>query len=491
MAPTLSSTKPEVIEGGMTYFVALILMSICCTSVRSLTTLAIFYVSYYTHKNNQEIPAGQSFFMEPIYSFLSLLTVPLSGYLQQKIGLRFTFLISFILIYIAVLLYLAIDSLFIFFIGIGLFGASVGLTSVGVKVACFFFPGKEGLISGIERTFSMSMIYIWYFAGDFIINNIRDKPDKKGIYEKDVAERAPIFTVIIGVSCLIGMAIFYGLTFGIKFRPVEEKYKAIMEKIAQEQKDTDNVTETEIAKELTVEEQNQKKKRELKQIFSSWDFWKIFVISIFIVFTPLLITCTFKVFGSKSKKIDENVITLQWTISGVVGSLINPLYGYLYDKIGFRPLFMLEGIGLAAGGALFVLSLITENAFLFSLSLYLNNISVGVYNSCVFPHVVKIFGMDHVMDLFGVIGLTIGLLGFAASGSQYIITEIIDPKSNALYYIAFAVGILFEILCVIMAAFEKSNKFEYKNDYYMMEHLVDSKLFKEPIDESPGTPVYN
>ena len=26
---------------------------------------------------------------------------------------------------------------------------------------------------------------------------------------------------------------------------------------------------------------------------------------------------------------------------------------------------------------------------------------------------------------------------------------------------------------------------EYKNDYYMKEHLVDSKLFKEPIDESP------
>ena len=102
-----------------------------------------------------------------------------------------------------------------------------------------------------------------------------------------------------------------------------------------------------------------------------------------------------------------------------------------------------------------------------------------------FPHVVKIFGMEHVMDLFGVIGLTIGLLGFAASGSQYIITEIINPKSNALYYIAFAVGILFEIFCVIMAAFEKSNKFEYKNDYYMKEHLVDSKLFKEPIDESP------
>ena len=138
---------------------------------------------------------------------------------RLKMGLRFTFLISFILIYIAVLLYLTIDRLFIFFIGIGLFGASVGMTSVGVKVACFFFPGKEGLISGIERTFSMSLIYIWYFAGDFIINNKRGKPDGKGIYDKEVAERTPFFTVIIGLSCLLGMAIFYGLTFGIKFRP--------------------------------------------------------------------------------------------------------------------------------------------------------------------------------------------------------------------------------------------------------------------------------
>ena len=37
----------------------------------------------------------------------------------------------------------------------------------------------------------------------------------------------------------------------------------------------------------------------------------------------------------------------------------------------------------------------------------------------------------------------------------------------------------------------KMNKFEYKNDYYMKEHLVDSKLFKEPIDESPVPPIAN
>ena len=36
-----------------------------------------------------------------------------------------------------------------------------------------------------------------------------------------------------------------------------------------------------------------------------------------------------------------------------------------------------------------------------------------------------------------------------------------------------------------MSTVEKSNKFEYKNDYYMKEHLVDSKLFREAIDESP------
>lgn len=91
---------------------------------------------------------------------------------------------------------------------------------------------------------------------------------------------------------------------------------------------------------------------------------------------------------------------------------------------------------------------------------------VGIVNSCMFPHCVKVFGMDYIMDLFGVLGLTIGLLGFAASGTQYIISYIIKPESNIFYYIAFGVGVILEVFCFLIASVEKSKKFESSLSYF-------------------------
>ena len=79
--------------------------------------------------------------------------------------------------------------------------------------------------------------------------------------------------------------------------------------------------------------------------------------------------------------------------------------------------------------------------------------------------------MDYIMDLFGVLGLTIGLLGFAASGTQYVISYIIQPKSNVFYYIAFGIGVIFEVLCFLIASVEKSEKFEFIKEEDKMRDL--------------------
>ena len=87
------------------------------------------------------------------------------------------------------------------------------------------------------------------------------------------------------------------------------------------------------------------------------------------------------------------------------------------------------------------------------------------------------------MDLFGVLGLTIGLLGFAASGTQYLISYVIVPKTKLFYYIAFGVGIVFEGFVVLMASVEQSKKFEFAKEEDIMQGLVDSRLFKPTAEE--------
>ena len=51
--------------------------------------------------------------------------------------------------------------------------ASVGISSINIKIGCYFFPGKEGLLSGVEKAYTMSFIYLWFYIGEKIIN-----PDK-------------------------------------------------------------------------------------------------------------------------------------------------------------------------------------------------------------------------------------------------------------------------------------------------------------------------
>lgn len=479
-----STPSENAIKGRFNYLIGEILMNICMISVRAVNNLAIYYLSYYARVNNMIIKSGVSFFMGPIYSFTSLLTVPLSGKLDKMIGLRFLYLIAIVSLFGVCALFYFTKKLWLFLIGIGVMGGAVGLFSIGMKYGCYFFPGKEGLITGIERTFSMSFIYLWYFIGEWIINPEHAELDNDNLYKLNVAERTHRYTLTFGFSIVIGMVIFYGLTLTLKFRNMEDNYKRIKAKMAKEQeKDKEEVlTAQDIKEELTLEEKSLKYKKEIKQIFLSWDFWKLFVLCVFIVFIPSLITCTFRVFGPENG-IELKTVVWHWTISGVVGSFINPLYGYLYDKIGFRPLFMLEGVGLGTAGALYVLSLINNSGIIFAISLYFNNIWVGVFNSCMFPHCAKIFGMDYVMDLFGVLGLTIGLLGFAASGSQYLISYIIIPETKLFYYIAFGVGIVFEGLVVLMASVEQSKKFEFAKEEDKMQGLVDSRLFKPTAEE--------
>lgn len=480
----LSSTQIDTnVKGRWNYIIAAILLSIGTISVRAVNNLAIYYVSYYSRVNNTIIQVGVSFFMGPIYSFASLLTVPLAGKLDNFIGLRSVYLISFVLLMGMSALLCFIEKFWLFLISVGILGAAIGLFSISMKYSCYFFPGNEGLITGVERTFSMSFIYLWYFIGEWIINPNHDNLLEDNLYDISITKRQKIYSLTFGLSTFLVMVVFYGLTIEIKFKGKEDNYKRIKAKLIQEQNkgNGESLTAQEIKNELSLEEKHIKYKKEIKQIFSSWDFWKLFILCVFIVFIPSLITCTFRVFGPLNG-ISLSTVVWHWTISGVIGSFINPLYGFLYDKIGFRPLFMIEGVGLGVAGGLYVLSLINKNPYLFASSLYCNNIFVGVFNSCIFPHCAKIFGMDYVMDLFGVLGLTIGLLGFAASGTQYIISEIIKPETQAFYYIAFTVGIVFEGFVVLFALFEKSKKFEFEKDD-KMEGLVDSRLFKPTADD--------
>ena len=347
-------------------------------------------------------------------------------------------------------------------IGIGTIGVGIGLIGIATKYMMFFFPGKEGTFAAIGRGVGYCFMYGWYYLAEYIINPESIEQDKITKYYKDtVAENTKYYTLSIIFGTLISTVVFMVLTMGINFDEVKKK--------ANEGK-----------KEELVEQENQEKyEKDLKTAFISGKFWRLFVLCILLVFLPLLIASSNRVVGDKFG-IKTEVIQLNVSIAGFLGAGTTPIIGYLYDRYGMRKIYFPLAIALAGTGAIFILAIYYHSNVLFAISLYLNNMGCCSYNAVIFPYIGKIFSTNYVHEIYGVIGFTIGLVGFAGTGLQYLLVDILQLKEMLPYFICYGLGMGFDILTLLIIFFENEEPLEYEEK----KNTVENELYQEVTSSS-------
>ena len=194
--------------------------------------------------------------------------------------------------------------------------------TAAVKNATKYYPTKSGLINAVAGGFGGNL-------GSFFFNLIikycvskGDYPNNEDndMYKKSTAKNYKIFFYIHG-----GIALGFGIISLILLVPFknEEKEKSIEN--SNEEKEKEN---------------NKKYKSGLKLIFSKIRIYKLLFIFLFTSFLQGFIFTVWFNFGTmdhwNDKKIGGDEMSIVFMLTSLISSAMGPLFGLIYDKIGFK-----------------------------------------------------------------------------------------------------------------------------------------------------------
>ena len=126
--------------------ISALLFSIGSTFCFTIGQFSVYITSYF-HYKCVDIDMQYGNFMTPILIFCLTLSIPISGLLEKKLGMRLTLLISSVLTEILLFTFILQTNKILTMVLVCLIGISLGLAvSIPMKNLCHYFPEKKGLI---------------------------------------------------------------------------------------------------------------------------------------------------------------------------------------------------------------------------------------------------------------------------------------------------------------------------------------------------------
>ena len=168
-----------------------------------------------------------------IYFFLTI-----GVKLGDKIGVRNTVILTFILHYLSYFILIFAKNFYLFLLSMIMFGIGHAISNLAVIKNCWkYFPNNTGLVYGIIVSGAGICSSIFTPLADFfVINPEKEAVDELGFYPKYIAMRLLKYLIIVtGILSIFGvLSIFF--TFDKK--GIEEKAKEI--EIIEEKKNEDD-----------------------------------------------------------------------------------------------------------------------------------------------------------------------------------------------------------------------------------------------------------
>ncbi len=388
---------------GISSFVAAILIHLIIGNLFTFSNLLPYYRSYLYYKNNETevVDMTALYFVAPFSTFSLNIAIIFSGFLDLKVGVKvMTILCTILLIGSQLIFYFFID-FYLIIISYIIFGISGSFTYFQVIRNCWkYFPGKEGIISGVILSAFGLSTFIFTSIGDYIINKDGIEADKKTkFYPKVVADKY-INYIFFYLICVIVMGFLSSL---LCFTYKEEKIGNEEKENEQNERDIDD-------KENLVKKEEKKldvleTKLTLKESILSADFFKCLTMASCTLIFGFLLTNTYRSFGV-AKQLDD--YGLQWlskafTILNTCGRIG---WGLIFDKYGFTVPYFFVCINQLIWGIIIYFSSV-------HIVTYFIVVCFGVLSlaghAILFPNLMKIkFGNDNIVILLGITGIFSG-----------------------------------------------------------------------------------
>ena len=454
-----------------------------------LGILSVYVFSYFINQGNiTKKQFNLSVFPISLFTFTMTLTIPIAGITEQIIGQRLTIVLSHLIMLVGLTVLYFSNSAYLALATYVILGFGQGLSyMLTVKSSTYFFPKNAGLMTSlINSTSSIAAAIFNIFAEFILINPKQIQPEEgSGVYV-DIKDKTYSNYIIMAGAVLtvflIPTLIFF--TISLRYKQQYEKgIKLLQEDTTQKLYNDQTVTsdDKDNNENVTKESGNNNNKhskellkKNLKRIFTTFPIYRLCFECFLTAFLPLLIYNTYKPVSLQNKR-DNAILAVTTSVAAIALAFANPLWGYFYDKISFKPLIITMGVGGLIDGAFFLVAIHSD--YLITLSVLFNNVLLGAAQTIFFPHVVKIFGLAHSLIVSGVIGLGMGVVSMFSCIFSYIVKSIYNDDVTG-YYVIYGVGIALALVSLFFSCTEKEEKFDYGEDG-MYEDVNDNVEEKE------------
>ena len=342
-----------------------------------------------------------------------------------------------------------------------------------VKNACKYFPESAGFISAICGGLGGNLgSALCNLLLKLIINPKNDPPDEKtGIYKEDIAKNIKRYLWTYMYMVLVGTFLS---TLFMKKHKNEQKETIEKEKIyfheddEEEENNNTIISNKELKEDVEVIKNVQKDElksnefiknnycSELKKLLKTCRIYYILFLYFFATFSQSFLMTTSFVFGVVEKKVcDSDFMSYTFFAMSLSGCIAGPIWGFLYDKIGFK--ICLSLINILTMSNILSLLFTVKIKWLYAFNVVFNgNLNTGAF-SFMFPRISKVFGFKFASEIYGIIVLSIGFSSLLGSITFYFIQKSSFDYINP-YYLVFFIGSFFNLISTLMCIFEKDKQ---------------------------------
>ena len=412
-------------------------------SLSSFHTFAVYQTSYIKH-NGGEASVTYTMFYYPVTLFIQSIMGLVAGIIFAKLGVHWSNLVGCVIYILAAFIMYSSARFYLDMISSILYGISCAILAFPSTInTCKYFMNRVGLVNGIIATLQSIGTTFFTYIGEQMINPEKVQSDPKDhLYNKEISSRVKYF-LLLQIFCILGSFIVCEMLIktydennkeecGIKFLFKINEIKSLCKKKKDDKllliESSDEVfsinpeikeVEDDKNKIVKSEKKTKTRKEKIKMVLKSWKFWRYNLISLFIF--------SF-IFGVLCDYVNFRVLLF---INNMIGSIVGITYYHsFHDTFSFTILTLIIAVQ-----------------------------SSGYYCMKEF-HLIKVFGIDILVDITGVVSLTTGICVIILTIFTYLIEISITQKDLA-YLIIFPAFGIFNFLGVVLGFFEDEEPFDF------------------------------
>ena len=441
--------KKKFILKGISSLIACIFYTFGCFSFWSLGYSIVYLISF-RRFYNPDLTFSYGYFLIPIMNFSLMLTSPIGGIIEDKIGGKQTIFLSTIILCISLVFIYISKNIFFDYLIMGLIGLGLAVgINIPRKNACSYFMNKKVLVYGIGYFIpSFLCVGLNIFNEKYILNPLSEAPIIEDIYysEKIFLNYQKLILFEIGLIIFI---CFITLILYIQNNPkdtIKFGFNEIIKKTTNKENNNEN-------NKITVSNQI-KVKKAIYNIRAIRLFFMIFS------FFPVInfINNTWRPIGIYYK-IDTYYLQMTGALYCLSSGISTIIFALIGDKIQFKILFVFFAFILTIISFNFCITF--NNSILFILEVMGISFIYNGYSIIIDPHMMKVYGIDNYIKIGGIIRSSEGICEILSIFFAFYLENSYSGNKDSIYKNMYTISGCFSLISLVLGLFESDDKFNY------------------------------